>query len=154
MNMNMNLSMTMCRRALVAAVAALCLAGAQAQPAAADDALYRQLGERTGLVRLMDDFVVRLDADPRTAPHFKDSNRVELKRQLVDQVCNLSGGPCEYRGADMKTAHANMDIRKGDFNALVEVLQDAMQAQGIAFSAQNRLLALLAPMHRDVITIR
>jgi hemoglobin len=133
---------------------ATCMGTVQAQSAPADDGLYRQLGERAGLVRLMDDFVARLDADPRTAPHFKDSKRPELKRQLVDQFCSLSGGPCEYRGVDMKTAHAEMELRKSDFNALVEVLQDAMQAQGIAFAAQNRLLAKLAPMHRDVITVR
>jgi hemoglobin len=64
------------------------------------------------------------------------------------------GGPCVYKGADMKSIHSNLDITKGDFNALVEVLQQAMDAQGIAFSAQNQLLALLAPMHRDVITVK
>ena len=47
-----------------------------------------------------------------------------------------------------------MDITKAHFNALVEVLQAAMAAQGIAFAQQNRLLALLAPMHRDIITVR
>jgi hypothetical protein len=29
-----------------------------------------------------------------------------------------------------------------------------MDAQGIAFGAQSKMLALLAPMHRDVITVR
>jgi hemoglobin len=51
----------------------------------------------------------------------------------------------------MKQAHAGMDINKNNFNALVEVLQQAMEAQGIAFTAQNKLLAKLAPMHRDII---
>jgi hemoglobin len=53
----------------------------------------------------------------------------------------------------MREVHADLDINKGDFNALVEVLQRAMDAQGIPFSQQNRLLALLAPMHRDIITV-
>jgi hypothetical protein len=48
-------------------------------------------------------------------------------------------------------AHDGMDIRRGDFNALVEVLQQSMDAQGITFGAQNRLLAQLAPMHRDIV---
>jgi hemoglobin len=33
----------------------------------------------------------------------------------------------------------------------VEVLQDTMDAQGIPFRDQNRLLARLAPMHREII---
>ena len=90
--------------------------------------------------------------DPRIGGHFKDTKPVALKESLTDQICQLSGGPCKYEGADMKSAHADMDINKGHFNALVEVLQSAMDAQGIPFAQQNRLLALLAPMHRDVIT--
>lgn len=123
-------------------------------PTPADPALYRAFGERPGLVKLMDDFMVRLLADPRTAPHFKEVKQDNLKMQLVDQFCHVSGGPCVYKGADMKTAHGNLDIRKSDFNALVEVLQQSMDAQGIAFRAQNELLAKLAPMHREVITVR
>jgi hemoglobin len=117
-------------------------------------ALYQALGERTGLVKLMDDFVPRLQADPRLAEAFKNANLANLKSQLVNQICQVSGGPCEYKGPDMKVTHSNMDITKTDFNALVEVLQKSMDAQGIAFSSQNQLLAKLAPMHRDVITVK
>jgi hemoglobin len=115
---------------------------------------YLAFGEKPGLVRLMDDFMARLMADVRTAPHFKDANQQRVKEQLVDQFCEALGGPCVYKGVDMKTSHANLDIRKSDFNALVEVLQQSMDAQGIPFREQNRLLARLAPMHRDVITVK
>lgn len=123
-------------------------------PASPPAGAFQAFGERPGLVRLMDDFMVRLLADPRTGPHFKEVNQKHVKEQLVDQVCQLLGGPCVYKGVDMKTAHANLEIRKSDFNALVEVLQQSMDAQGIAFREQNRLLALLAPMHRDTITLK
>lgn len=126
--------------------------GTPGTPTMPTDALYKTFGEKPGLVRLMDDFMVRLLADPRTAPHFKPSNQQRVKEQLVEQFCQVTGGPCVYKGADMKSAHANLDIKKSDFNALVEVLQQSMDAQGIPFRAQNRLLAQLAPMHRDTIT--
>jgi hemoglobin len=125
-----------------------------AQTVYASSALYQALGEKSGLVKLMDDFVPRLQADPRLAEAFKKANVENLKSQLVDQICQVSGGPCEYKGPDMKVAHNNMDITKTDFNALVEVLQKSMDAQGITFSSQNKLLAKLAPMHRDVITVK
>lgn len=132
---------------------ALTAVHAQSAPQA-DDTLYRAFGGKAGLVRLMDDFGVRLLADARMSPHFEKANMKHVKEQLVEQVCQLTGGPCVYRGADMKSAHGNLDITRADFNALVEVFQESMSAQGIAFSAQNRLLALLAPMHRDIITVR
>ena len=127
-------------------------AQAAATAAAAPAGLYQALGEKPGITRLMDDFVNRVVKDPRIGGHFKDVKPAALKESLTDQFCQLSGGPCKYEGADMKSAHADMDINKGHFNALVEVLQSAMDAQGIPFAQQNRLLALLAPMHRDVIT--
>jgi hemoglobin len=100
----------------------------------------------------MDDFMVRLLADPRTGPHFKPSNQQRVKEQLVEQLCALSGGPCVYKGADMKSSHANLEIKKSDFHALVEMLQESMDAKGIPFRKQNEMLALLAPMNRDIIT--
>ena len=129
-------------------------ANAATVPSAAPAGLYQALGEKPGIARLMDDFVDRVVKDPRIGAHFKDAKPVALKESLTDQICSLSGGPCDYQGPDMKSVHADMDINKGHFNALVEVLQVAMDAQGIAFAQQNRLLALLAPMHRDVITLR
>jgi hemoglobin len=127
---------------------------AMAQNTAPNDQLYQAFGQKAGLVALMDDFMVRLVEDPRTGPHFKPANQQRVKEQLVDQFCQLSGGPCQYKGADMKSAHANLDITKSDFHALVEVLQQSMDAKGIPFQTQNKMLALLAPMHRDAITVR
>ena len=142
---------TRARAALTSA--ALAIGATLAQPAAAqaNDALYQRLGGQSGLVTLMDDFMTRLLADKRMGPFFKDVDHQHVKEQLVAQFCEVSGGPCKLNGPDMKKAHSGIDVTKGDFNALVEVLQQSMDAQGIAFSTQNRLLAKLAPMHREII---
>jgi len=130
--------------------ACLLLAGAAA--ARADDSLYRAWGGKAGIQAVMEDFVPRLFSDPRTAPFFKDSNRSNLVEQLTDQLCQQAGGPCQYGGAAMKPVHQDMGITKRDFNALVEILQQSMDAKGIPFSAQNAMLARLAPMHREIVT--
>lgn len=121
--------------------------------AVADDSLYKALGERAGITSLTNDFVNRLLADARMKAFFGMANEAHIKQQLADRFCVVSGGPCVYKGADMKSAHSNLDISKGDFNALIEVLQQTMDAHGIPFAEQNRFLARLAPMHRDVITV-
>ncbi|MCU0763501.1 MAG: group 1 truncated hemoglobin [Hydrogenophaga sp.] len=127
---------------------------ASAYPVAPAPGLYQAFGEQAGIRSLMDDFVVRLKADPRIGDQFANTNLENLARSLTDQLCQLSGGPCVYKGPDMKSSHANMDINKSHFNALVEVLQQSMDARGIPFTRQNQMLALLAPMHRDTITVR
>lgn len=134
---------------LAACAATLLLAQAHAQ--STDDSLYRAWGEKAGIHAVMQDFVTRLQADARMAPFFQKANREHLVTQLTEQLCQQAGGPCVYKGVPMKEAHESMDIGARDFNALVEVLQQSMSAQGIPFSAQNAMLARLAPMHRDII---
>lgn len=105
-----------------------------------------------GLNVLMDDFMARLLADPRTREFFEFSDQARVKQQLVEQFCVILGGDCVYSGRSMAESHEGLDIRRDEFNALVEILQDAMRARSIPFAAQNRLLAKLAPMQREVVT--
>jgi hemoglobin len=127
----------------------LCLLCAPAW--AQDDSLYRAWGAKAGIQAVMQDFVARLPTDARIGARFKDLNGEHLATQLTEQLCELSGGPCRYEGPDMRSAHEGMQISKSDFNALVEVLQQAMAARGVPFGAQNRMLAKLAPLHREMI---
>lgn len=115
-------------------------------------ALYQALGEKEGIKLLMDDLVGRLRADKTIGPLFTNIKPAYLKEQLTDQLCRVSGGPCVYEGEAMKKSHAELKIGTGQFNLLVEILQDCMDARHIPFPVQNQLLARLAPMHRDIIT--
>ncbi len=136
-----------------AALACLLLCSSTfAQTPPANDSVYQAWGGKAGIRAVMDDFVPRLVADPRTAPFFKDVNRENLTKQLTEQLCQEAGGPCTYQGAPMKLVHQDLEIRRRDFNALVEILQQSMDAKGIPFAAQNGMLARLAPMHREIVT--
>lgn len=110
-----------------------------------------EFGGEAGLRALMDDFMVILLDDPRMRPFFENSDLERVKDKLALQFCVILGGDCVYDGMDMVTAHTGLDIRRADFNALVEDLQIAMEGRGIPTRAQNQLLAKLAPMHREVV---
>ncbi len=114
--------------------------------------VFEQFGGMPGMTALMDDFMVILLEDPRMRPFFEKVDHDRVKRQLAEQFCAILGGGCAYSGRDMKETHAAFAIDKADFNALVEDLQIAMNRRGVPFRAQNRLLSILAPMHREVIT--
>ena len=121
---------------------------------AAQDAgpgLYEAFGQREGIVQLTDDFVNRLTADTRISAMFKESNIRRVKEKIAEQLCVVTGGPCTYTGDSMAEVHGRMGVQMKHFNALVEDLQDAMNVRTIPFADQNRLLALLAPMYRDMV---
>jgi len=116
------------------------------------DAVYKAFHERAGIQRIMDDFIVRVTTDPRIKDDFAKTDLPRLNRLLVEQVVYLTGGGGAYTGRDMKTAHADMGLEKVDFNALAEDLQFSMDKEKVPFSAQNKLLAKLAPMERVIVT--
>ena len=118
----------------------------------AGDAVYKAFHDQAGIQRIMDDFVPRITSDPRIMGRFKTTNLDRLKLELVMQVCYLTGGPCQYTGRDMKEAHASLGLQNLDFNALAEDLQLSMDKEKVSFTAQNQLLAKLAPMQRAIVT--
>jgi hemoglobin len=123
----------------------------QAGPARADDSLYRDLGGLPAITAVVDDLLATTDADPRTAPFFQGVSHKRLRQKLIEQLCSVSGGPCQYTGRSMQEAHKGLGIDQAAFNALVEDLQAALEKEHVPYRAQNRLLALLAPMSREVI---
>jgi hemoglobin len=81
---------------------------------------------------------------------FADTDIARFRRLLAEQLCQLSGGPCQYSGGTMADSHSDFNITLADFDALVEGLIKVKQRQNISISAQNQLLALLAPMYQDI----
>ena len=95
-------------------------------------------------------------ARPRARPPIQQQHHPHhiprLRRLIYDQLCHITGGGCDYRGQDMAKAHRGLHLRTAQFNAMAEDLQTAMDRLGVASSTQNRLVALLAPMHRDIVS--
>lgn len=125
-------------------------ANAGAEPFAGER-MWRTFGGHDGVGRIVDAFIARNLADPRIGDIFRGQDTVRLRRVLAEHFCHLLGGGCDYTGRSMKDAHRNMGVQTADMAALVENLQWAMARQGVPFAAQNRFLAKLAPMKRDVV---
>lgn len=113
--------------------------------------LAEAFGGQPGIRRVVDRLVDSAAADPRIKDIFAAHDMVRLRRTLFEQVCYLLSAGCDYSGRTMQDAHKGMGLRRADLNALVEHLQAAIRAENVPFSAQNRLLAKLAPMDRAVV---
>lgn len=106
---------------------------------------------QAGIDRIVDGFVDRDVADPVIGEIFKRQDIIRLRRTLKEQFCYILNGGCVYSGRDMKEAHKNLGVQMKDMNILVADLQKAMAAERVPFFAQNRFLAKLAPMKKDVV---
>ena len=137
-------------RVLKLLVIIVLLAGCAQQPPK-DDSLYRDLGERAGITRIVEGMLLNIAHDPRIVERFRKIDIQRLRDKLVEQFCVEAGGPCVYTGDTMAESHKGQNVSRSDFNALVEDLIAAMDAQGIPVPVQNRLIARLAPMRGEVI---
>lgn len=128
----------------------LLIAGACAYAEPSDE-FYTGLGGKEGVRKLAAQLVQLAQSDPRLKPQFADIDAPHLSEMLAEQFCQLSGGPCTYRGKSMEVMHEGMKITSSQFNALAEDLQQAMTMQAIPNSIQNKLIAKLAPMQRQIV---
>ena len=138
---------------LVKAISGLTMAAVLATSVHAEDSeLMAKFGGREQLQKMTDEFVDVLFGDPRIKEKFAHADAGKLKVLLGLQFCQLIDNSCPYPGKDMRTAHTGREISNADFNALAEDLQIVFAKHGVPFAAQNKLVAKLAPMQRDVVT--
>ena len=136
--------------ALVCLTACSGMVNKPSQPAA-KDALYQELGRSEGITRVVDLFFQRLNADARINTLFAKVDHNDLRRLVIEQMCEATGGPCKYTGRSMEEAHSGLNLTNKDFDAFVEDLVTAMNEANVAKPTQKKLLAILGPMRPQVV---
>ena len=121
-------------------------------PATAQDSLYLRLGGQAGVASIVNQSVTPWLANDRIKADFDNIDPDRLKTRLADQICQITNGPCVYRGRSMAASHTALGLTRVKFNAVAEDVQTAMEQVGIPYRTQNQLMALLAPMQRDIVT--
>jgi len=126
-------------------------APALSQAATDDRSLYERLGGTGPITAVVGKFVTIVGGDKRINGYFAKADLVQLKKHLINMVCQASGGPCEYTGRDMKTTHKGMGITGAAFNALVGDLVEALDTFNVPEREKGELLSVLGPMQKDIV---
>ena len=113
--------------------------------------LFERLGGLDAIESVVDDFVTRCAGDNRINKKFGMTDVPRLKKMLIDQVCEATGGPCTYTGRGMKETHDGMGVTAGEFDALVEDLVATLGQFQVPQAEQDQLLGLLGPMRGDIV---
>ena len=115
--------------------------------------LYERLGGLEAIAAVVESFVARCAGDDRINRKFERSDIPRLKKMLVDQVCEASGGPCTYTGRGMRKTHDGMGVTAGEFDALVEDLVATLDEFDVPRAEQEELLGLLGPMRDEIVEV-
>jgi hemoglobin len=111
------------------------------------------LGGTDAITAVVKDFRDRCGGDSRINSKFARTDMPRLTSMLIDQVSEATGGPAKYTGRDMKTAHAEMGVTTGEFNALVENLVATLNKFGVGKAEQDELLGILGPLKSDIVEV-
>lgn len=125
------------------------IAGCQTAPS--KPTLYEQLGGMPAIESIAGNFVYEIGYDQQIVKHFEETNLDRFYGKMIEHLCMVTDGPCEYTGDSMKVVHEGMDITEAEFNRIVELLINAMNRAEIPVRLQNRILARLAPLRGDII---
>lgn len=113
--------------------------------------LYQQLGGQQKVSEIVDNFIYEIEYDADILPYFAGSNIDRFKQKLTEQICSLTGGPCEYTGDTMTQVHTGMNITEAHFNRTVDLLINAMNKANVPHRLQNQVLARLAPTRKEML---
>lgn len=113
--------------------------------------LYDRLGGKPAITAVVDEFIGNVAGDTRINKRFATADIPRLKRMLVDQICQATGGPCSYTGASMKEAHKGMKISDAEFGALVEDLIKSLDTFKVPAQEKGELLTALGGMKGDIV---
>jgi hemoglobin len=98
--------------------------------------LFEKLGGEEAVSAVVDKFYEFMLADDSVRHFFATTDMSKQKCRQKQFITLVTGGPHNYQGADMKTAHCKHNIHKAHFDITWSHLQDAL----LHFSVPTELI--------------
>lgn len=113
--------------------------------------LYERLGGKEALTAVVNHLWGVVAADERINGRFAKTSPEAFAGQLIDFLCEGTGGPCNYEGKDMLAAHTGMNITEAEFMALGEDVKQTLEHFSVPAAEQEEVMAMLIGMKGAVV---
>ena len=116
-----------------------------------EQTLYERLGGADGVAAIADMIVEKhlINADIKT--RFLNTDAGDLKILVRDFLAAGSGGPDNYKGRDMISAHAGMNLNEREFVAAIDDILATLDECGLDAGVRSEILAILYSFKNDVL---
>jgi hemoglobin len=118
----------------------------------AELSLYEAVGGEAALIAVVDDFYLRVLADPQLSGFFAGVKMPRLKARQVEFLGALLGGPDLYRGRGLRKAHAGRRISQAHFDQAALHLTRALAAAGVPAATIGRVTDAITPLAGDIVS--
>jgi hemoglobin len=114
--------------------------------------IYESIGGAAALAAVVDDFYLRVLADPQLTGFFAGVNMQKLKGRQVEFFAAALGGPDLYQGSSMRKVHAGRGISQADFDKVAFHLVAALTAAGVSAETIARIAETITPLSGDIVS--
>lgn len=113
--------------------------------------LYQRLGGEPAVVAVVDDFIANVAADPVINQRFARVDMPKLKKLLMEQICEATGGGCKHTGRPMRESHRGLNVTVAEFNAMSGDMLKTLEKFKVPPREKDELMAVLASMSKEII---
>lgn len=120
--------------------------------------LYERLGCIEGISAIVDEVVEAHMTNPAVKARFlplKDDSThfSEVRQHLIHFFAMGSGGPEQYSGKDMHSAHRGMNISQGEYMSVIDDILSALDKRQIDEQSKKDVLAILFSLKDQMIGV-
>ncbi|PKL77774.1 MAG: group 1 truncated hemoglobin [Candidatus Melainabacteria bacterium HGW-Melainabacteria-1] len=113
--------------------------------------LYQKYGGQATVATLVDSFYTKVLADPRIKHFFSQTDMERQRRHQTAFISQVLGGPQDYKGLDMRKAHARLNLNESHFGAVAEHLQLTLSEAGVEPADLETIMAAVASLKPEVL---
>lgn len=113
--------------------------------------IYDAIGGAAAVEAAVDEFYVRVTADPVLAPFFAGRDIPSLKAHQRAFISAAIGGPEVYQGRNIPAVHQPLKITDANFDAVVDHLVAALSGLGVPAETTGQIGAKLAPLRAEIV---
>jgi hemoglobin len=125
----------------------------------ATKSLYDRLGGAYPIAVVVDDFIERLlvndtlNANPAIKEARQRVPAQGLKFHVTTLVCQVTGGPCNYVGRDMRSSHANLHISPKEWQAMLADFNKTLEKFKVPATEKDELVAIVNSTKSEIVTV-
>jgi hemoglobin len=116
------------------------------------ESLYERVGADPAIRAVMGGLYARIMSDRELAPIFERVNIERHSRKAAAFVAAAAGGPDEWSGRDMVSAHRSLHITNEQFDRVAEHLNDTLEAMEVPLGLTSELLILVGSLRSQIVT--
>ena len=121
---------------------------------AQEKSLYERLGGYDALTKVVDEFITQLGKDKQLSRFLvglSNDSKKKLRQHVVDQFCQVTGGPCVYIGREMKTVHTGLKITESDWEIAAKALVSALDKYKVGQKEKDEVVAFVTGLKKDIV---